>query len=328
MFGKVRFDPTGDYPSCAIEDQLAALGEAVAAGKVRHVGLSNETPWGLMRFLGAAGTSLPRVVSLQSAYSLTCRSFDHGLAECCHREGVGFMAYSPLAAGLLTGKYEDDKGGPPSARWTWMCMEGLGDVVGRAGLGGARMGTIVFSGQGIRGVRADRLAAMTVMVACSGLRGAGGGAPIPGLLYRLGSECFMITALRQNRTRRLPKRWGHDSLHQLQPHEPPTPKRAPTPRLNLHRERYSEDGKRYARREPVVAAVRQYAELAREWGLTPAEMALAWVLNNSLVTTAVIGATSLPQLRELIAAAEGRPLDPELLAACDRVHALSPNPTP
>lgn len=152
MFGKVKFDPAGDYPSSAIEDQLAALGEAVAAGKVRHVGLSNETPWGLMRFLGAAGTSLPRVVSLQSAYSLTCRSFDHGLAECCHREGVGFMAYSPLAAGLLTGKYEDDKGGPPSARWAWMCMEGLGGVVGRAGLGGSRLGTIVSSGQGFRGV--------------------------------------------------------------------------------------------------------------------------------------------------------------------------------
>lgn len=138
----------------------------------------------------------------------------------------------------------------------------------------------------------------------------------------------MITALRQNRTGRLPQRRGHGRLHKFQPHEPPTLIPASTPRLNLHRERYSEDGKRYARREPVVAAVRQYAELAREWGLTPAEMALAWVLNNSLVTTAVIGATSLLQLRELIAAAEGPPLDPELLAACDRVHALSPNPTP
>lgn len=78
----------------------------------------------------------------------------------------------------------------------------------------------------------------------------------------------------------------------------------------------------------MVAAVGRYADLAREWGLTPARLALAWVLHNSLVTTAVIGATSLPQLRELLAAAEGPELDPDLLAACERVHAMSPNPTP
>ncbi|WP_137388291.1 aldo/keto reductase [Rhodoligotrophos defluvii] len=89
-----------------IEDQLGALGRLVEQGKVRHVGLSNETPWGTMRFLMAAETKgLPRVQSIQNAYSLVNRTFEEGLAEIAIRENVGLLAYSPLAQGYLTGKY-------------------------------------------------------------------------------------------------------------------------------------------------------------------------------------------------------------------------------
>ena len=86
---------------------------------MRAVGLSNETPWGLLKFLGEArpsGGRLPRVASLQNAYSLTCRTFEVALAECCHRESVSLLAYSPLAMGLLTGKYFQPGGAPPEAR--------------------------------------------------------------------------------------------------------------------------------------------------------------------------------------------------------------------
>jgi N-acetyltransferase 10 len=128
MFGNVDYDPSSAYPSAPVEEQLEALGAAVAAGKVRHVGLSNETPYGLARFCAAAAAAaaagpaggaprgLARVVSLQNAYSLTCRGFDAGLAECCHAERVSLLAYSPLAMGLLTGKYLAPDGGPPGAR--------------------------------------------------------------------------------------------------------------------------------------------------------------------------------------------------------------------
>ncbi|GLI69759.1 hypothetical protein VaNZ11_014439 [Volvox africanus] len=119
MFGDSEYDPVYSYDGAVpLEEQLEAMGRAVRAGKVRYVGLSNETPWGLCKALAAASLdrSLPRVVSLQNAYSLTCRTFDSGLAEVCHLEGVGLMAYSPLAMGLLTGKYQAPGGGPPSAR--------------------------------------------------------------------------------------------------------------------------------------------------------------------------------------------------------------------
>lgn len=65
---------------------------------------------------GSSSPSFPPVVSLQNAYSLLCRTFDAAMAECCHQEGVGMLAYSPLAMGLLTGKYLDPGGGPPQAR--------------------------------------------------------------------------------------------------------------------------------------------------------------------------------------------------------------------
>jgi N-acetyltransferase 10 len=120
MFGDTAFDPRADYGDAEpLAAQLAALGALVAEGKVRAVGLSNETPWGLLRFLAAAeAAALPRVAALQNAFSLTCRGFEAGLAECCHRERVSLVAYSPLAMGLLSGKYLAPGGAGPRARLT------------------------------------------------------------------------------------------------------------------------------------------------------------------------------------------------------------------
>jgi aryl-alcohol dehydrogenase-like predicted oxidoreductase len=97
---------------------LETLAELIAAGKVRHIGLSNETAWGTATFLEIArAEGLPQVISIQNEYSLICRHFDTDLAELCHHEDVGLLAYSPLAAGLLSGKYS---GGalPPGSRAT------------------------------------------------------------------------------------------------------------------------------------------------------------------------------------------------------------------
>jgi aryl-alcohol dehydrogenase-like predicted oxidoreductase len=96
-------DPEGQT---AIEETLAALGELVTAGKVRAIGVCNESPWGVMRFLAAAESAgLPRVAAIQNGYSLLDRYFELGLAEAAMREGIGLLAYSPLARGTLTGKY-------------------------------------------------------------------------------------------------------------------------------------------------------------------------------------------------------------------------------
>ena len=99
-----------------IHEILGVLGTLVASGKVRFIGLSNETPWGLMSFLKASEQhGLPRPASIQNAYNLVNRMFEIGLSEVAHREQVGLLAYSPLGQGYLTGKYE---GGalPPGSR--------------------------------------------------------------------------------------------------------------------------------------------------------------------------------------------------------------------
>ncbi|MDE1148926.1 MAG: NADP(H)-dependent aldo-keto reductase [Azospirillaceae bacterium] len=91
-----------------IEETLAALGELVTAGKVRHIGVSNETAWGVMAYLRAAEQQgLPRIASIQNVYNLLSREFDGDLAEVAVREDVGLLAYSPLGAGTLSGKYLD-----------------------------------------------------------------------------------------------------------------------------------------------------------------------------------------------------------------------------
>ncbi|WP_165667261.1 NADP(H)-dependent aldo-keto reductase [Metapseudomonas otitidis] len=101
-----------------LQETLEALAEQVKAGKIRYVGLSNETPWGTMTFLHLADRlGLPRAVSIQNPYNLLNRTFEVGLAEVAIREQCGLLAYSPLAFGMLSGKYENGAQ-PPQARIT------------------------------------------------------------------------------------------------------------------------------------------------------------------------------------------------------------------
>lgn len=101
-----------------LEETLEVLDEQVKAGKIRHIGLSNETPWGTMTFLQLAESrGWPRAVSIQNPYNLLNRTFEVGLAEIAMREQCGLLAYSPLAFGMLSGKYENGVR-PANARLT------------------------------------------------------------------------------------------------------------------------------------------------------------------------------------------------------------------
>jgi aryl-alcohol dehydrogenase-like predicted oxidoreductase len=196
-----------DGESHAIPEILGVLGELVSSGKVRFVGLSNESPWGLMSFLKASEQhGLPRPVSIQNAFNLVNRTFEMGLSEIAYREGVGLLAYSPLGQGYLTGKYE---GGalPPGSR------KRLFDRLGR---------------------------------------------------YEQGNGPRAISA---------------------------------------------------------------YVALARRHGLDPAQMAIAFAVSRPFVTSAIIGATTLDQLKIDIAAAELK-LSSDLLADIDQIHLDYPNPCP
>lgn len=190
-----------------IAEQLAILDEVVKAGKIRHVGLSNESGWGTMRFVTESEMrGLPRVQSIQNAYNLLNRTFETTLAEIALREDVGLLAYSPLAQGYLTGKYLD----------------------------GARPA-------GARSTLFDR-------------------------------------------------------------------------------------GQRY-QVEGAEDAIRQYLAVAREAGLDPAQMALAFVTSRAFVTSNIIGATSMEQLRTDIASAE-LTLSDDVLAKIDAIHQRVGNPCP
>jgi aryl-alcohol dehydrogenase-like predicted oxidoreductase len=116
-FGSVYFDPSKDAPQTPIDEQLHAFDKLIRAGKVRAIGLSNETPWGVMEFLRVADRhGLPRIVSVQNLYCLTSRTADNGLDEVLHRTGVKLLAYSPLAFGVLTGKYDERGFDDPTSR--------------------------------------------------------------------------------------------------------------------------------------------------------------------------------------------------------------------
>ncbi len=105
-FGKLGFETPTDEHITPILETLEALGEQVQAGKVRYIGLSNETPWGVMKFLSyAEQAGLPRIVSVQNPYSLLNRTYEIGLAEASWREKAGLLAYSPMGFGVLSGKY-------------------------------------------------------------------------------------------------------------------------------------------------------------------------------------------------------------------------------
>lgn len=101
-----------------MEEILASLARHVEAGRIRALGVSNETPWGVMALLQAAERQgLPRIASIQNAYNLVNRTYEYGLAEIGMREGVSLLGYSPLAQGYLTGKYRNGAR-PPGARKT------------------------------------------------------------------------------------------------------------------------------------------------------------------------------------------------------------------
>jgi len=118
VFGRLDYAHEPARDGVPIEETLGVLHDLVKSGKVRHVGVSNETPWGLARHLAlAAARDLPRVQAIQNSYSLLNRTFEVGLAEIAIRERCGLLAYSPLGMGVLSGKYLDGAR-PEGARLT------------------------------------------------------------------------------------------------------------------------------------------------------------------------------------------------------------------
>jgi aryl-alcohol dehydrogenase-like predicted oxidoreductase len=123
LFGAADFTPS-KYENApkpnSFEEQLQGLQQVVKSGKVRYVGVSNETPYGVCSFANLAERYpdlYPKIVSIQNSYSLVVRKdFEAGLAEACYHHNVGLLAYSPLAAGTLTGKYRDPDHIPPNSR--------------------------------------------------------------------------------------------------------------------------------------------------------------------------------------------------------------------
>ena len=205
-FGAIYYDPTKDSEGTSIHAQLEALHTLVKAGKVRAVGLSNETPYGVHEFVRLAQQyDLPRVATVQNAYCLLNRTVENGLDETMHRLGVSLLAYSPLAFGLLTGKYD-----------------------------------------------------------ASGLTGPD--APANARIAKYES------------TRK--QRWG---------------------------------------RPDALIAARRYNALAREHGLTPTQLALAFCYTKWQVASTIIGVTTVAQLDECLDA-WGTPLSPELLQQIDAIR--------
>ncbi len=200
-------DPS-DHWEDNIHQVLETLSELIAEGKIGQVGLSNETPWGVMRFLeeGKVHIKLPRMITIQNPYSLLNRLFEVGLSEISMRSKIGLLAYSPLGFGVLSGKYLGGKK-PADARITLF------------------------------------------------------------------------------------------------------------PNYN----RYSNDN--------AVEATRKYAALAADHGLTPAELALAFVNSRPFVTSNIIGATTMEQLKENIGSADIELTD-EVLKGIEDIHSQIPNPAP
>ena len=118
FFGKLGYSVGRDKHDSPIIETLATLARLQQSGKIRHIGVSNETPWGLHQYLSAAAQlSVDNIVSIQNPYCLLNRTFEIGLAEFSHREHIGLLAYSPLAGGALSGKYLHNQH-PENARLT------------------------------------------------------------------------------------------------------------------------------------------------------------------------------------------------------------------
>ena len=106
MFGSSEFDPAKEKDGPSIREQVEGMAALISAGKIRHYGLSNETAWGVCEFCRVARESgLPAPVTIQNSYSLVSRNVDNDLAEVLFRERMSLLAYSPLAGGMLSGKY-------------------------------------------------------------------------------------------------------------------------------------------------------------------------------------------------------------------------------
>lgn len=191
-----------------IHQVLETLRDLVSQGKIRHVGLSNETPWGAMRFLEESKVyrALPRMLTIQNPYNLLNRLFEVGLSEIAMREQLGLLAYSPLGFGVLSGKYLEGKASPEA------------------------------------------------------------------------------------RINRFPQY-----------------------------DRYT--GK------TAVEATERYATLAKRHGLSFAQMALAFVNTRPFVTSSIIGATTLQQLKENISSIEVY-LSDAIIKGIEEIHKVIPNPAP
>jgi aryl-alcohol dehydrogenase-like predicted oxidoreductase len=206
-FGQLGYAHNSDEIPVPLEETLVALSDLIASGKVRHVGVSNETPWGVMRYIELANMKpLPRMMSVQNPYNLLNRSYEIGLSEISIREECGLLAYSPLAFGVLSGKY----------------LNGAQPPKGRI--------TLYARFQRYKGAKAD-------------------------------------------------------------------------------------------------AATQRYVKIANDAGLDPAQMALAFVTSRNFVTSNIIGATTLEQLKPNIASVDIR-LPPDVVKAIDDVHKDIPNPCP
>ena len=118
FFGKLAYYHAPEKDGISIAETLAVLDELVKQGKIRAIGISNETPWGCAEYLRISREKeLPRIVSIQNPYNLLNRTFEIGISEFSHREQVGLLAYSPLAFGALSGKYLNNQK-PEGARLT------------------------------------------------------------------------------------------------------------------------------------------------------------------------------------------------------------------
>ena len=205
-FGTLYYDPAQERTKTSIHEQLEALGRLVSQGKVRYIGLSNESSYGVHEFVRLAEQyGLPRVATVQNPYCLINRTAENGLDETMHRLGVSMLAYSPLGFGLLTGKYD-----------------------------------------------------------ASGIEGAD--APQEGRIARYES-------IRK-------QRWG---------------------------------------RPEALAAARRYNQLARDNGLSPTQLALAFCYTKWQVASTIIGVTSVAQLDENLEA-YGTTLNAGVLEAIDKIR--------
>ncbi|MCB9203144.1 MAG: aldo/keto reductase [Flavobacteriales bacterium] len=117
-FGGLNYEHKPEIEFTPFEEVLEVLQEFINKGKVRAIGISNETPWGMMKFIECAENNMKqRISTIQNPYSLINRVFEIGNSEICHRENVGLLAYSPLGGGLLSGKYIDNQR-PEKSRYT------------------------------------------------------------------------------------------------------------------------------------------------------------------------------------------------------------------